>query len=130
MVVCVYLTRFELVVAAGGPDALAGRALALAPLLCSARSPGGGARVGECCGAAEACGLASGMVLGGALARCPDLVLLSADPVRVAESWEAVVRSLESAGAAVEAERPGLAYFETDGLRGIYGSDGGAIDAA
>ena len=35
MVVCVYLPRFELVVAAGGPDALAGRALALAPLLSS-----------------------------------------------------------------------------------------------
>jgi protein ImuB len=50
--------------------------------------------------------------------------------VRVAESWEAVVRSLESVGAAVESERPGLAYFETDGLRGIYGSDDGAVAAA
>jgi protein ImuB len=130
MVVCVYLPRFELVVAAGGPDALTGRALALAPMLSSEKGPAGGGRVGEVSGAAEACGVASGMVLGEALARCPDLVLLSADPVRVAESWETAVRSLESAGAAVEAERPGLAYFETDGLRGLYGSDGGAIDAA
>jgi protein ImuB len=124
MVVCVYLPRFELVVAAGGPQALAGRALAVAPLIGSQQ------RVGEVSGAAEACGVAPGMLLGEALARCPDLVLVSPDPVRVAESWEAAVRSLESVGAAVEAERPGLAYFETDGLRGIHGSDDGAIAAA
>ncbi|HEX4188005.1 MAG TPA: hypothetical protein VHY83_08925 [Solirubrobacteraceae bacterium] len=130
MVVCVYLPRFELVVAAGGADALAGRSLALAPLLSTEKGPAGGGRVGEVSGAAEACGVARGMALGEALARCPELVLLSADPVRVAESWEAAVRSLESVGAAVEAERPGLAYFETDGLRGLYGSDAAAIDAA
>jgi protein ImuB len=136
MVVCVYLPRFELVVAAGGPQALAGRALALAPLVSSDRSKiggtaaGGGGRVGEVSGAAEACRVAPGMALGEALARCPDLVLVSPDPVRVAESWEAVVRSLESVGAAVESERPGLAYFETDGLRGIHGSDDGAVAAA
>jgi protein ImuB len=136
MVVCVYLPRFELVVAAGGPQALAGRALALAPLVSSDRSKiggtaaGGGGRVGEVSGAAEACRVAPGMALGEALARCPELVLVSPDPVGVAESWEAAMRSLESVGAAVESERPGLAYFETDGLRGIHGSDDGAIAAA
>src|SRR5437588_2088709 len=124
MVVCVHLPRFELVVAAGGPQALAGRALAVAPLISSEQ------RVREVSGAAEACGVARGIALGEALARCPDLALVSPDPVRVAESWEAVVRSLESIGAAIEAERPGLAYFETDGLRGIHGSDDGAIAAA
>jgi protein ImuB len=129
MVVCVYLPRFELVVAAGGSQALAGRALAVAPLLGSDRSKIG-QRVGEVSGAAEACGVVAGVALGEALARCPELVLVSADPVRVAESWEAVVRSLESIGAAVEAERPGVAYFETDGLRGLHGSDEGVIAAA
>jgi protein ImuB len=124
MVVCVYLPRFELVVAAGGPQELAGRALAVAPLISSEQ------RVGEVSGAAEGCGVARGMALGEALARCPDLVLVSPDPVGVAESWEQVVRALESVGAAVEAERPGVAYFETDGLRGIHGSDDGAIAAA
>jgi protein ImuB len=135
MVVCVYLPRFDLLVAAGdrsvgdGPveivqQALAGRALAVAPQIGSEQ------RVGEVSGAAEARGVLPGTMLGEALARCPDLVLVSADPVKVAESWEAVVRSLESIGAAVEAERPGLAYFETDGLRGIYGSDDGAIAVA
>jgi protein ImuB len=70
------------------------------------------------------------MMLGEALARCPDLILASPDPVRVAESWEAALRSLESIGAAVEAERPGLAYFETDGLRGMHGTDDAVIAAA
>jgi protein ImuB len=124
MVVCVYLPRFELVVVAGGSQALAGRALAVAPLL------GSDQRVGEVSGAAEASGVVPGTMLGEALARCPDLILANPDPVRVAESWEAAVRSLESVGAAVEAERPGLAYFQTDGLRGIHGSDDGAIAAA
>jgi protein ImuB len=129
MVVCVYLPRFELLVAAGDrseivQQALAGGVLAVAPQIGSEQ------RVGEVSGAAEARGVLSGMMLGEALARCPDLVLLSADPVKVAESWEAVACSLESIGAAVEAERPGLAYFETDGLRGIHGSDDGAIAAA
>jgi impB/mucB/samB family protein len=124
MIVCVYLPRFELVVAAGSSQALAGRALAVAP------QAGAEQRVGEVSGAAEACGVVPGMTLGEALARCPDLVLASADPVRVAESWEAVIRSLESIGAAVEAERAGVAYFETDGLRGIHGSEEGVIAAA
>ena len=57
------------------------------------------------------------MALGEALARCPELVLVPADPVGVAETWERLLRALESIGAAVEPARPGLAYFETEGLR-------------
>jgi protein ImuB len=134
MVVCVYLPRFELVVAAGDrskvvQQALAGRALALAPVLGSDRSRIG-QRVGEVSGAAEARGVLSGMALGEALARCPDLTLVAADPVRVAESWEGAICALESIGAAVEAARPGLAYFETDGLEGVHGSREAAILAA
>jgi protein ImuB len=124
MVVCAYLPRFELVVAAGGSQALAGRALAVAP------PPGAEQRVGEVSGAAEACGIARGMTLGEALARCPDLVLLPGDPVEVADAWEAAVTALESIGASVEATRPGLAYFEADGLLGLYGTEIGTIAAA
>jgi nucleotidyltransferase/DNA polymerase involved in DNA repair len=124
MVVCVHLPRFELVVAAGGSQALAGRALAVAPLL------GAQQRVGEVSGAAEACGVAPGMGLGEALARCPELVLLPGEPTRVAEAWEQALRALESIGAAVESARPGLAYFETGGLRGLHGSDAATIAAA
>jgi protein ImuB len=146
MVVCVYLPRFELVIAAGGPEALAGRALALAPLGATARSappsktargtpadPGlqavGPGRVGEVSGAAEARGVARGMALGEALARCPDLTLVPADPVGVAEAWEGAVAALESIGAAVEPARAGLAYFQADALRGLYGGDRATIAA-
>jgi protein ImuB len=124
MVVCVHLPRFELVVAAGGPEALTGRALAVAPQVGSEQ------RVGEVSGAAEARGVRSGMILSEALARCPDLLLVPADPVTVIETWETVMRALESIGAAVEQARPGLAYFEAGGLRGLHGTDAATIAAA
>src|SRR5947207_2876798 len=136
MVVCVHFPRFELVVAAADrseivQQALAGRPLALAPLLGEGRSGSGRTadpavpavspvgRVGEVSGAAEARGVVAGMVLGEALARCPELVLVPPDPVGAAERWESVLGALESIGAAVEPARRGLAYFETGGPRGI-----------
>jgi len=129
MVVCVYLPRFELVVAAGGRaeiarQGLAGHALAVAP------QPGGEQRLGEVSGAAEACGVVRGMLLGEALARCPALVLLPADPVSVAETWEQLLCALEAIGAAVEPAGAGLAYFQTDGLEGMHGSREAVIAAA
>jgi protein ImuB len=125
MVVCVHLPRFELVIAAGGPRALAGRALAIAP------TPGGEARVGEVSGAAEAYGVLPGMVLGEALARCPGLGLVPADPLAVARVWEEkMLGGLEGIGAAPEPARPGLAYFQSDGLRGVHGGEDGVIAAA
>jgi protein ImuB len=124
MVVCVYLPRFELVLAAGRSQALAGRALAVAP------PPSAQQRVGEVSGAAEACGVARGMGLGEALARCPELGLVPGDPVKVAAAWEGSIQALESIGAAVEPASPGLAYFETDGLRGLHGSPAATIAAA
>lgn len=110
--------------AAGGPQALAGSALAIAPV------PGGAQRVGEVSGAAEAFGVAPGMALGEALARCPELGLIAADPLGVAQAWEQTARALEGIGAAVELERAGLAYFEADGLRGVYGGERETIAAA
>lgn len=124
MIVCVRLPRFELVLAAGGARELVGRALAIAP------SPGSEQRIGEASGAAEARGVRRGMALGEALARCPDLVLVPPDPVGVQEAWESRLRSLEEIGAAVESARPGLAYFDTEPLRGLHGSDAATIAAA
>src|ERR1700691_1515482 len=96
MVACVYLPRFELVVAAGGRSEIA-------------QLPGGEARVGEVSGTAEAFGVQAGMLLGEALARCPELGLVAADPLGVTRAWEAVARALEGIGAALELDRPGLA---------------------
>jgi protein ImuB len=135
MVVCVHIPRFELAVAAGGgrwtaQQSLSGRALALAPAPGGAGDRATGARVGEVSGAAEACGVARGMLLGEALARCPELVLIPADPVRAEEAWEEEIGALERIGAAVEPACPGLAYFEAGGLEGLYGDVRGTIAAA
>jgi protein ImuB len=124
MIACVRLPRFELVLAAGGARELVGRALAIAP------SPGSEQRIGEASGAAEARGVRRGVALGEALARCPDLVLVPPDPVGVQEAWESRLRGLEEIGAAVESARPGLAYFDTEPLRGLHGSDAATIAAA
>ncbi len=124
MVVCVHLPRFELTVAAGGAEALAGHALAIAP------APGGEARVGEVSGAAEAQGVARGMALGEALARCPRLRLVAGDPLGVAQEWGRAARALEGIGAALELPRAGLAYFESDGLLGLHGGEEGVVAAA
>jgi protein ImuB len=123
VIVCLHLPRFQLVVAAGGPEELAGRALAIAPTT-------GAQRVGKVSGTAQAKGVTAGMGLGEALARCPELVLVPEDPVGVTQTWEKTVRALEGIGALVEASQPGLAYFDADGLRSIHRDREGVIAAA
>jgi protein ImuB len=123
MVGCALIPRFELVVASGGVAALAGRAVAIAPDASSGP-------IGEVSGAAQAYGVRSGMALGEALARCPELELLAADPVAVAAAWERTLRTLEGIGAGVEPQRPGLACFSLDGLRGLYGGSDELVLAA
>src|SRR3954466_11999263 len=115
MVVCVLLPRFELVVAAGGREALLGEPVALAPEL------GKEQFIGEVSLAAEAFGVRRGMRLGEALARCPRLALLPPDPLGVADAWDAAIVRLEGIGAAVEAPRPGLACFDARGLLRLHG---------
>jgi len=52
------------------------------------------------------------------------------DPVEAAEATEAMTRSLESLGAAVESEQAGEAFFAVDGLLGLYGGTAGVLQAA
>ena len=125
MVACVLIPRFELVVAAGGLEALAGRAVAIAP-----EGGRGSGALGEVSGAAQAFGVRSGMALGEALARCPELELLAADPIAVAAAWEGTLRTLEGIGAGVEPQRPGLACFTLDGLRRLHGGSDELVLAA
>jgi protein ImuB len=133
MVACVYLPRFELTAAGSGEPGMARRTLAGGPLavapVVGAEGSAAAGRVGEVSGAAEAHGVTRGMLLGEALARCPELVLLPGDPVKVAEMWETALTALESIGAFVESARPGLSYFEIDGLRGIHGGTEQTISA-
>src|SRR3954470_7179862 len=120
MVVAVLLPRFELVIAAGGREVLARGPAALAP------EPGREQRVGEVSASAEAFGVHAGMRLGEALARCPALAVIPPEPMGVADAWEKVLARLESVGAAVESETPGLAFFDASALARLHGGRGAA----
>ncbi len=116
-VACALLPRFELTSVLGSRSELLRGPVALAP------EPGRAGLIGEVSGAAEAHGVSAGMALGESLSRCPELVLVPPDADRSERAWEEVVRRLESIGAAVASERPGEAYFEAGGLRGLWGGD-------
>jgi len=124
VIACALIPRFTLLAVLGGRRELLLRAMALAP------EPGGPQVVGEASGPAEAFGVRAGMRLGEALARCPDLILVPPDPERAETAWEDAIRRLEGIGAAVEPGRPGEAFFEAGGLRGLYGSIEGALRGA
>ena len=113
IIVCALFPRFELTIAAGDRAELLQTPAALAPEPGGAQGP---ARpkgvVGEVSLAAEAFGVHPGMRLGEALARCPRLTLVPPDPAGVADFWERLLVRLESIGAAVEPERPGLVCFD------------------
>src|SRR2546421_14414 len=124
MIVCALFPRFQLTVAAGDRAEMLQAPVALAP------EPGGVQQVGEVSLAAEAFGVHPGMRLGEALARCPRLSLVPPDPASVADSWERLLVRLESIGAAVEPERPGLVCFELRGLQRLHGGIDGVLAAA
>jgi protein ImuB len=122
-IVCVLLPRFQLTVAAGDRAELLKMPAALAP------EPAGVQRVGEVSLAAETFGVHPGMRLGEALARCPKLKLVPPDPAGVAEYWERLLVRLESIGAAVEPERPGLVCLDSSGLLRLHGGIEGVLAA-
>lgn len=124
MVVCVLLSRFPLVAALEGRRELLGEPVALAP------EPGRRQVVGEVSPAAEAFGVVPGMRVGEALARCPELRLVPPDPDGVRSLWRRTLDRLERIGAACESDRPGEAFFEADGLRGVHGGLDGVLLAA
>jgi protein ImuB len=123
MIVCVLSPRFALTTAAGDRAELLGHALALAP------EPGGVQQVGEVSLAAEAFGIHPGMRLGEALSRCPELTLIAPDPAGVADLWERRLVRLESIGAGVAPEGPGLVCFDARGLLALHGGLDGVLRA-
>jgi protein ImuB len=124
LILCTLLPRFELAVAAGGREALAAGPVALAP------ETGREQLIGEVSAAAEAHGVRAGLRLGEALARCPTLRLVPPDPAGVADEWDRLLGALENIGAAVEPGRPGLAWFESQGLRNLHGGSLEGVIAA
>jgi protein ImuB len=124
MIVCVLIPRFTLTTAVADRSELLGRPVALAP------EPGGAQQVGEVSLAAEAFGIHAGMRLGEALSRCPELTLVPPDPAGVADLWERQLARLESIGAGVESERPGLVCFDARGLVRLHGGLDAVLRAA
>jgi protein ImuB len=126
MVVCVLVPRFALIAALGDRrEQMVGQPAALAP------EPGRAQKVGEVSAAAEAFGVAAGMQMGEAIARCPGLHLVPPDPEGARTLWNAVLDRLERIGAEVESDVPGAAFFEADGLRRLHGGNlDGVLTAA
>ncbi len=124
MIACVLTPRFALATAIGDRGELLQSPVALAP------EPGSSQQIGEVSLSAEAFGIRPGMRLGEALARCPQLALVPPDPAGVADRWERLLVRLESMGAAVEPERPGLVCFDARGLLALYGGIDGVLRAA
>ena len=123
-IVCVRIPRFQLRVATGGSRELLGRALAIAP------TGGGTMAIGEVTSSAQAQGVRAGMALDEALGHCRNLELIPGDPIKVARAWDQAARALEGIGAQLELARPGLTYFDAQGLEGIHGGRDGVITAA
>jgi protein ImuB len=122
-VACALVPRFRLIAAVGDRGTLA-RPAALAP------EPGAAQLIGEVTETAEGFGLRSGMRMGEALSRCPELALVPPDPERAESSWEEALRRLEGIGAAVESDRAGEAFFEAGGLAGLWGGIEGVLERA
>ena len=122
-VTCALIPRFRLIAALSNRRCWSAPA-ALAP------EPGAAQLIGEVSEPAEGFGLRAGMRLGEALSRCPGLALVPPDPERAERSWEEALRRLERIGAEVESDRPGEAFFEADGLLGLWGGMRGVLERA
>ncbi|MGC9221734.1 MAG: hypothetical protein ACP5H2_10355 [Solirubrobacteraceae bacterium] len=116
LIICALRPRFEFVCAAGTRTDLLGVPAVVSP------EPGS-RLIGAVSAAAEGFGIAAGMRLGEALARCPQLTLVPPDPAGVADGFERMLLALESIGARVEPLRPGAACFDARGLLKLHNSD-------
>jgi protein ImuB len=123
-VTCALIPRFRLIAATAGNMETLARPAALAP------EPGAAQLIGEVTEPAERFGLRTGMRMGEALSRCPELALIPPDPERAERSWEEALRRLEGIGAQVESGRAGEAFFEAGGLSRLWGGIEGVLERA
>src|SRR5918998_3227289 len=115
MIACLAIPGFELRAALRRRPSVALLPAALAP------PEGAEPLVGAVTAAAHQAGVRPGMRMGEALATCPQLVLVEADPAGAEQAWEEIVRRLEDNGFAVESAALGTAYFDTRGVERLYG---------
>jgi len=67
------------------------------------------------------------MAIGEAIDICPELSLINPDPSRAESVWEDFLDRIESIGAGVESERPGEAFFLSDGIERLHGDLDGVL---
>jgi len=130
-VVCVLIPRFSLLAALSGRAGGGEDADQMMPFAPVALAPEAGREqvVGEVSGSAQSFGVAAGMRVGEALARCPELVLVPPDSDGALLLWSRVLDALEGIGAEVESDRAGSAFFAADGLYGLHGGLEGVLAA-
>jgi len=121
MLVAVLLPRFPLLVAMLAARRPHDEPAALGP------APGAPQVVGMCTPAAREKGVRAGLRVGEAMARCPELVLVTPDPDAVVEADERLLSRLEDMGAAVEPVAPGVACFAVRGLERLHGGLDGVV---
>lgn len=121
MVVAVHIPRLPLLVALLRARRPLDAPVALGP------APGTPQVIGLCTPAAEARGVRPGLRVGEALARCPDLALVVADPDAAAEAADRTLERLEACGFAVEPFGLEGAAFEARGTLRLYGGMDGVL---
>ena len=121
MLVAVHVPRLALLVALLRARRPLDAPVALGP------EPGGSQVVGLCTPAAEACGVRPGLRVGEALARCPGLDLVVADPGAAADASERTLERLEAAGFAVEPMGIDTAVFDARGTLRLHGGIEGVM---
>jgi protein ImuB len=124
MIACLSIPGYELRAALRKRPGLALEPAALAP------PEGAEPLIGPVTAAAHQGGVRPGMRMGEALATCPKLVLVEADPAGAEQAWDEIVRRLEDTGFAVESAQLGTAYFDTRGVERLYGGLEAALKRA
>lgn len=121
MIVAVHIPRLALLVALLRARRPLDAPVALGP------DPGAPQVVGLCTPAAEAQGVRPGLRVGEALARCPGLDLVVADPGAAADASERTLERLEAAGFAVEPIGIDAAAFDARGTMRLHGGLDGVL---
>src|SRR5699024_3726355 len=103
----------------GWPAAAAARAEGVG--LCRRRAVVGRGGVLACNAVARAAGLRRGLRRREAQFRCPELLVVAADPARDAVWFEPVVHALDDVVPGIEVLRPGLFVFSADGALRFHG---------
>ncbi len=121
VIVAVHIPRLALLVALLRARRPLDAPVALGP------DPGAPQVVGLCTPAAEAQGVRPGLRVGEALARCPGLDLVVADPGAAADASERTLERLEAAGFAVEPLGIDAAAFDARGTMRLHGGLDGVL---